>query len=213
MLYIADSYNNKLRAVDMKTMQVVTLAGQKNKKPAFQDGNPGALNEPAGLCYDGQVLYIADCNNHSIRYWHNDALVTVKIDLDETVELVSTVEAKPTSHDKTTIELDSITMNSNCLELHAHFPKVTHFNKEAPSKWKLVQGNTKEKMGKFVAIDDHSAQTSITVQDNSGTLIFRTTLFYCSELNGMCLIKDCTWSLEYTVSTTSIGKNIVNLIL
>ena len=45
------------------------------------DGSPVALNEPGGLCVDrkGQLVYIADTNNHSIRVvdWNTKAVSQV----------------------------------------------------------------------------------------------------------------------------------------
>ena len=56
-LYIADSYNNKIKAVAFGSMQTRTVLG---------DGNPTHLHEPGGLAPAGGSLYIADTNNHRI---------------------------------------------------------------------------------------------------------------------------------------------------
>ncbi|KAJ9579580.1 hypothetical protein L9F63_004765, partial [Diploptera punctata] len=64
-LYVADSYNHKLKTVDCHTNNCKTLVG---------GGSPGnfnevQLNEPGGLCVstDGTQLYIADTNNHCLK--------------------------------------------------------------------------------------------------------------------------------------------------
>jgi sugar lactone lactonase YvrE/thiol-disulfide isomerase/thioredoxin len=62
-LYVADSYNHKIRAVDAETGAVTTWLGDG------QAGNTKSteqLNEPAGLSVAGGTLYIADTNNHRI---------------------------------------------------------------------------------------------------------------------------------------------------
>ncbi len=56
-LYIADSYNNKIKAVAFGSMETRTVLG---------DGNPAHLHEPGGLALTGGRLYIADTNNHRI---------------------------------------------------------------------------------------------------------------------------------------------------
>jgi sugar lactone lactonase YvrE len=67
LLYLADSYNHKVKTLDPTTGQVQTLAG--SGVPGWTDG-PFAhaqLFEPEGLAVNGPRLYIADTNNHQIR--------------------------------------------------------------------------------------------------------------------------------------------------
>jgi thiol-disulfide isomerase/thioredoxin len=56
-VYIADSFNNKIKAVAFGSMETRTL---------FGDGNPATLHEPGGLAFASGWLYIADTNNHRI---------------------------------------------------------------------------------------------------------------------------------------------------
>lgn len=56
-LYIADTYNNKIKALAFGTMETRTL---------FGDGLPATLCEPGGLAVAGGKLLIADTNNHRI---------------------------------------------------------------------------------------------------------------------------------------------------
>jgi sugar lactone lactonase YvrE len=69
-LYLADTFNNRIRRVDFQTHTVQTIAGTGER--AFSgDGGPAtsaALNQPRDLEVgpDGR-LYIADTDNHRIR--------------------------------------------------------------------------------------------------------------------------------------------------
>ena len=61
-IIIADTYNNKLKLLDPKTLECKTLAvvGELgNKEPLF--------NEPAGMSIAAGKLYVADTNAHRIR--------------------------------------------------------------------------------------------------------------------------------------------------
>ncbi len=62
VLYVADTYNNKVKAVDPKTGSVTTIAGA-----AAGNGEEAAFDEPAGLSAAAGKLYVADTNNHRIR--------------------------------------------------------------------------------------------------------------------------------------------------
>jgi DNA-binding beta-propeller fold protein YncE len=54
-LYVADTYNSKIKEIDPKTRVCTTFAGDAK-----------TLNEPGGLSFAGDQLYVADTNNHRI---------------------------------------------------------------------------------------------------------------------------------------------------
>jgi len=61
-LYIADTYNSKIKVLDLKEGIIATLVGgtdPETKEPLFQ--------EPAGLSLAAGKLYVADTNAHRIR--------------------------------------------------------------------------------------------------------------------------------------------------
>lgn len=66
-IYVADSYNHKIKRLDPETREVVTLAGSGDAD--LTDGAPdeAAFWEPGGLGLRGRTLYVADTNNHAIR--------------------------------------------------------------------------------------------------------------------------------------------------
>ncbi len=63
-LYIADTYNNKLKVCDPRARTVDTLVG--TRKRGLSD-DPPRFDEPGGLSLAGTTLYVADTNNHAIR--------------------------------------------------------------------------------------------------------------------------------------------------
>ncbi len=62
-IYVADTYNHKIKVVDAKTGETKTIAGGT---PGKSD-DPPQFREPAGLAHAGGKLYVADTNNHLIR--------------------------------------------------------------------------------------------------------------------------------------------------
>lgn len=64
VLYVADTYNNKIKRVDPKTGETTTLAG--DGRPGFTD-DPPRFDEPGGLAAAQGALFVADTNNHAIR--------------------------------------------------------------------------------------------------------------------------------------------------
>ncbi len=66
-MFIADTYNHKIKMLDPVSRTVTTFAG--TGQPGHADG-PGArarFFEPGGLSVAGNTLYVADTNNHAVR--------------------------------------------------------------------------------------------------------------------------------------------------
>lgn len=67
VIYVADTYNNKIKRIDPQAGRIQTIAGDGS--PGLRDG-PGdeaRFFEPHGMEVAGDALYIADTNNHVIR--------------------------------------------------------------------------------------------------------------------------------------------------
>ena len=60
-IYVDDTYNSKLKIIDLKDKSVTTLIG-----PVKDDKSP-PFNEPGGISHANGNLYIADTNAHRIR--------------------------------------------------------------------------------------------------------------------------------------------------
>lgn len=57
-VYVADTYNSKLKVLDPGTQTCTTFLG---------DAGDPILSEPGGLSFAGDRLYVADTNNHRVR--------------------------------------------------------------------------------------------------------------------------------------------------
>jgi hypothetical protein len=66
-LYVADTYNHKIKRFDLHTGELQTLAG--TGAPGQRDGAAGHAQfyEPGGVSVGAGRLYVADTNNHQIR--------------------------------------------------------------------------------------------------------------------------------------------------
>jgi thiol-disulfide isomerase/thioredoxin len=62
-LYVADTYNSKIKVFDLKEQKITTLVGG-NPWGWF---SPDTFSEPGGISYAGGKLYVADTNAHRIR--------------------------------------------------------------------------------------------------------------------------------------------------
>ena len=63
-VFIADSYNHKIRVLDLKTEEVHTVEATGDL--VCDDASCTRLWEPAGVLCLGTTLYVSDTNNHRI---------------------------------------------------------------------------------------------------------------------------------------------------
>ncbi|XP_023894808.2 protein SUPPRESSOR OF QUENCHING 1, chloroplastic isoform X2 [Quercus suber] len=144
-IYIADSYNHKIKKLDPASKRVSTLAG--TGKAGFKDGTALAaqLSEPSGIIEaENGRLFIADTNNSVIRY----------LDLNKEEAELLTLELKGvqppvqksrslrrlrrrSSADTLTVTVEGGSSKEGNLSLKILLPEEYHFSKEAQSKFSV----------------------------------------------------------------------------
>ena len=62
-LFVADTYNNKIKELDPVTRTSKSYLGEKTRPKQGE----GTFNEPGGLSFAGDKMYVADTNSHRIR--------------------------------------------------------------------------------------------------------------------------------------------------
>lgn len=67
IVYVADTYNHKIKRLYPKTQACQTFAG--SGKPGHKDGAQAEaqFDEPSGISYADGKLFVADTNNHAVR--------------------------------------------------------------------------------------------------------------------------------------------------
>jgi DNA-binding beta-propeller fold protein YncE len=78
-IYVADSYNNKIKSVAIGSLEVKTVAGSGKVGRMNGYSTIAQFNEPAGLAVVGDRIYVADTNNHQVR--------VIELDTGEVYEL------------------------------------------------------------------------------------------------------------------------------
>jgi len=66
-VFVADSYNHKIKRLDPQTRKVTTLIGSGEAGRADGALRKAKLFEPEGVAVRGRKIYVADTNNHAIR--------------------------------------------------------------------------------------------------------------------------------------------------
>jgi thiol-disulfide isomerase/thioredoxin len=76
-IYVADTYNHAIRLVNLDTQQVSTIVG--GTKSLCRPDDPACdtlgLYEPSDVKKQGNMLYVADTNNHLVRTFDLDRMI------------------------------------------------------------------------------------------------------------------------------------------
>ena len=67
LLFITDTYNNKIKKIDPNTRTATSIIG--SGEPGHEDGSAmvAKFHEPGGISIANGKIYIADTNNHAVR--------------------------------------------------------------------------------------------------------------------------------------------------
>jgi sugar lactone lactonase YvrE len=81
-LYVADTYNNKIKRIDPAKRAARTFVGTGEGGYADGPGRAARFDEPGGLSVAAGRLYVADTNNHAIRVvdLEKGAVSTLRLD-------------------------------------------------------------------------------------------------------------------------------------
>ncbi|MBK7599516.1 MAG: redoxin domain-containing protein [Acidobacteria bacterium] len=66
-LYVADTYNHKIKELEITKRESRTFAGSRERGTRDGDLKQAQFNEPGGISATSKSLFIADTNNHLIR--------------------------------------------------------------------------------------------------------------------------------------------------
>ncbi|XP_031102585.1 protein SUPPRESSOR OF QUENCHING 1, chloroplastic isoform X1 [Ipomoea triloba] len=222
-IYIADSYNHKIKKLDPVSKAVSTLAG--TGQAGFKDGasSTAQLSEPAGIVQaESGRLFIADTNNNLIRYLDVN---NEKAEL-HTLELKGVLPPAPKSRslkrlrrrsgaDTQTIVVSGGSSKEATLRLQISVPEGYHFSKEAQSKFSVEM--EPEDAALVDPLDGNlSAQGSAVLHvrrssTSSSMGRINCKVYYCKE-DEVCLYQSLTFEVPFEeVNTDSSSPAEITL--
>lgn len=188
-LYIADSYNHKIKTLDPATGRVETLAG--TGEPGSSDGafDEATFYQPEGLAYYAGKLYVADTNNHRIRILDLEEK-TVSTLILQGLDQLTGGSGESNNRQPNRLEAVEGPPGKFTITFNLQLPEGYKLNTEAPSSLRIW--------------DDGEAGSSIEVPvEKDGTATFEVnlagdrelnldlTLYYCQESDVvLCMIHD-----------------------
>ncbi|HYX42371.1 MAG TPA: hypothetical protein VE821_11770, partial [Pyrinomonadaceae bacterium] len=138
-LFIADTYNHKLKRLEPQTGTVKTFAGTGT--PGQTDGAHSSFYEPGGLSFANGKLYVADTNNHAIRVVdaHTGATSTLMLrglrpPEMSAVQLAETNQIAPNAEEIKLAPQRLQKTDEGALVINVDLPAGYHLNESAPQR-------------------------------------------------------------------------------
>lgn len=191
LVYIADSYNHKIKTLDPTTGQVKTLIG--TGQPGHADGpfTQAELFEPEGVVADQGRLYIADTNNHLVRVADLTTGIAHTLMLRglERLQPVTSDEARPPD-----LRFEPLLVGPGqvTFSFDIDLPAGYKLNAEAPLILRLTQNNASS----VHTFEPGQIPTVTLAVTSEQELTFDLTFYYCeTEEERLCLIHDTRFVL------------------
>lgn len=232
-LYVADTYNHKIKCINLTTNKVNTCQFKLN------DGTLAKFNEPAGLCIspcDENRLYVCNTNSHSIDIINLSTSIVEPLKLffgDHEINAKIRLNTLKTS--KLLVSTGGAKVN---LEINL-CPKTGIKFTDAPQKWHLDPLNDgwhvigvssgmvcidkRNDIDKDKPNDQQSSTATVTIDlkaskvlgghpgDDSITIIFKLSL--CAAAKGICFPNNfkTTIPIEYSADGMTIIDKKINV--
>lgn len=228
MLYVADTYNNKIKLIDPIARESRTFAG--TGQAGWVDGalSEAQFYEPGGLDYINGKLYIADTNNHVIRVIDLSTETVSTLVFEDTSLLLPTELPTPPSLTPVTIDNTPFAFEDKVVRLE---PQTV-----APGKGALVfaitmpDGYKLNDLAPFTIT--HSGNPALTIADDfityqevlpalplrlpatftEGSATYRAdlTIYWCEGVNQtLCFVESVTLEVPLTVNGQATTSEII----
>ncbi len=209
-LYVADTYNSKIRRIDLESTEVSTLTGAG--VGGYRDGALAAalFNEPGGLSYAAGRLYVADTNNHAIRVIDLEAGTVETVQFNN-LELLqagreAVVAAAPFTGNEVTLAPQTLAPGVGELLLRIELPEGYKLNTIATSlvEWG-VDGAvvTLAEEENPLPVPDPDVPLVVTTRLGAGEaeIAADLTLYYCEAINeSLCFVDRVRITLPVSVT-------------
>lgn len=204
VLYIADTYNSKIKTLDPRTGRVATFLG---------DGGHTQFYEPGGLSIAGGKLYIADTNHHRVRVVDLATKAATTLELSH-LPLPLPAEPERTPQKPSTQD-DTIVLKTTFLApdakgeiiFDAQLPPGHKLNHEAPQRFQArVEGTGVKLASAPVTVSGKNFHLPLKVPFTTGAAGARgkvavsATVSYCTADEGLCKFKTLRFEAPFEVS-------------
>ena len=202
VLYVADTYNHKIKEIGPTLQTSVTFLG--TGKPGWRDGENAQFYEPGGLSIADGKLYIADTNNHAIRVadLHTKQVTTLQI--TGLTNGVSTARAELWPNlAEVTLPSQTLRPGDNRLTVNVAMPAPYKLNPGSPVEYQIEVDGHASWTGKRTVVKDGQFPLQIPLSLSADATAVRAVVsfVYCRDgEEGICVIQSFRWAVPVQLS-------------
>lgn len=216
MLYVADSYNHKIKVIDLEKKSLKTFLG--TGKPGVKD-DIAEFSEPAGLSIAGEKLYVADTNNHAIR------VIDLKSGKVAALDLKDLAPPQPPAIDSDVPGIKVKELPPQIVESDDHLefrvtlaiPEGFKLNPAQDPIYRIVAAGEQTlvapenlNQGEELPPAENALSIKVPLASRQGSGKFKLNLSYtiCSQNSkgGVCQLKTASWLIPITVKDAAEQK-------
>ena len=213
-VYLADTYNHKVRALSLSDFSVTTVAGSGKRDWSDATGAEAAFEEPNGLSLAGGKLYLADTGNHALR------VIDPGTGEVRTLAFTNLGAANPRlpEHGIVRVQLPTqvVAPGVTTLRITISSPENFHLNAAAPSRLELASSSDRvvqlSETELSWSTDDESFTIPIPIELREGEAEITGTgvVYFCrTGKEAICLIQQVQLVVPVRVSATATAGEVV----
>lgn len=206
VLYVADTYNHKIKAIGPRLATATTFLG--TGQPGLRDGEIAQFYEPGGVSIADGKLYIADTNNHAIRVADLHTKQVTTLQLNGLTESAGTNLADVWPNlEEISLPPQILRAGQDRMTLTVAIPAPYKLNPGSPLEYRVEVNGASPQQGKRTNIKDGRFPLQIPLLLTTGKAEVRVALsfVYCRDGDeGVCVIKSLRWTVP--VQTASAGR-------
>ncbi len=218
-LFIADTYNHKIKTIDLKTRRVTSWLGDSQRGDTL---DPPRFSEPSGLAIVGNQMFIADTNNHRIvvadlmtkaltpfvvQGLEPPAPVEKRVAFEPPKDVIDVVP-QTLAADKTLPVRVSITLPEG-YKLNPDSPVAWRVQSEAPQT--LVAAEQLGTKQEAQVLPEGEILIDVPLQSATGqaTLLLTVTYGYCRDgVGGVCKLGVTSWKVPVNLAAQSDQRDV-----
>jgi len=217
-IYLADTYNHKIKVIDPNLRTCKTLFGAR--APGHADGFADAARfyEPSGLAFLDGKMYVADTNNHAIRVadLHGQAVKTLRLQPQAPLEHHEPNLEHLVSVNTVVTRLPGQTLSPNAAQLilKIALPAETEFNAGSPLQLlaRTINGALEfDATIVTIAAPKNAMTIPLRVLPDFGGTALRLELlyYYCHKTRGVCMVRQATYEITILFSAEGEERLVV----
>ena len=213
LIYVADTYNNKIKTVNPKTLEVKTYAGTGFAGTREGSTESAQFNEPGGIVIMNRKIFITDTNNNLLRVidMAGKEVKTVKITNPDKLMTGVKQDRKRKIENAIIINTMELKQGGGKIRFKFSLPEGYHINPEAlPQVAVFSDEGIVEQFETEVNTKSPEFEVPVKLTGTSGKITVEVLVYYCETENaGICKYKDLYF--EIPVSIISSGSDVINI--